>query len=70
MNLLMFFQAADSLNAVALAGADEPTQSLFDLYIQGGWIMHPILIMSFVALYIAVERFMVLSPMGMVRDHG
>lgn len=32
--------------------------SLFDLYIQGGGVMHLILICSLVALYIVVDRFM------------
>jgi biopolymer transport protein ExbB len=60
MTLFILLKAVDTLNAIALSESAEQTQSLFDLYIQGGWIMHVILIMSFVALYIAVERFMVL----------
>ncbi|MCE7935760.1 MAG: MotA/TolQ/ExbB proton channel family protein [Chlorobi bacterium CHB2] len=34
--------------------------SLFNLYLQGGWVMHPILLCSLVALYVMVERFLTL----------
>jgi biopolymer transport protein ExbB len=61
MMLLFLQQALDTVSAVALPVAEEQSQSLFDLYMQGGWVMHPILVMSFVALYIAVERFMVVK---------
>ena len=32
--------------------------SIFDLYLKGGWVMHPILLSSFIALYVVIERWL------------
>jgi biopolymer transport protein ExbB len=48
-------QAADTL--VAATGSAEPV-SYFDLAVKGGWVMIPIAILSLVAVYIFIERYM------------
>lgn len=45
--------------AAAQAG-EEATMSLADLYLAGGWVMILITLLSFVALYIFVERYLVI----------
>lgn len=39
----------------------EATMSLADLYLAGGWVMYIITLLSFVALYIFVERILVIK---------
>ncbi len=46
--------------AVVEAG-EEATMSLADLYLAGGWVMILITLLSFVALYIFVERYLVIK---------
>lgn len=46
--------------AAATAG-EEATMSLADLYMAGGWVMHIITLLSFVALYIFIERYLVIT---------
>ena len=46
--------------AAATAG-EEATMSLADLYLAGGWVMYLITLLSFVALYIFVERYLVIK---------
>jgi biopolymer transport protein ExbB len=41
--------------------AEEATMSLADLYMAGGWVMIIITLLSFVALYIFVERYLVIT---------
>ena len=45
----------------ATPAAEEATMSLADLYMAGGWVMHIITLLSFVALYIFVERYLVIT---------
>jgi biopolymer transport protein ExbB len=45
---------------VAAAG-EEATMSLADLYLSGGWVMYLITLLSFLALYIFVERYLVIK---------
>jgi biopolymer transport protein ExbB len=40
---------------------EEATLSLADLYLAGGWVMYIITLLSFVALYIFVERYLVIK---------
>lgn len=47
--------------------------SLFDLYMKGGWVMHPILLCSFISVYIVIERYLALRrartiPSGFVSE--
>ena len=46
--------------AAAQAG-EEATMSLADLYMAGGWVMFLITLLSFVALYIFVGRYLVIT---------
>jgi biopolymer transport protein ExbB len=46
--------------AVTPAGK-EAGMSLADLYLAGGWVMHIISLLSLIAIYIFVERFLVIS---------
>ena len=39
----------------------EATMSLADFYLAGGWVMHLITLLSFVALYIFIERYLVIK---------
>ena len=50
--------------AVTEAG-EEATMSLADLYLAGGWVMYIITLLSFVALYIFVERYLVIKKASM-----
>jgi biopolymer transport protein ExbB len=46
---------------------EEPQEisiSFIDLAIKGGWVMLPILLLSFIAIYIYVERFYVITRAG------
>lgn len=45
----------------ATPAAEEATMSLADLYLAGGWVMIIITLLSFVALYIFIERYLVLK---------
>ncbi len=44
----------------AVEAGEEATMSLADLYLAGGWVMILITLLSFVALYIFVERYLVI----------
>jgi biopolymer transport protein ExbB len=49
------------LQATVATGAEKAmTMSLADLYFAGGWVMHVISVLSLTALYIFVERFLVI----------
>ena len=39
-------------------GAGERSVSYFDLALKGGWVMIPIAILSVIAVYVFIERFM------------
>ena len=45
----------------ATEAAEEATMSLADLYLAGGWVMYLITLLSFVALYIFIERYLVIK---------
>jgi biopolymer transport protein ExbB len=53
----------DTANAMAAAQADEGeiTLKVWDLMLKGGWIMIPLAILSVIAIYIFVERYMALN---------
>ncbi|MCC2544879.1 MotA/TolQ/ExbB proton channel family protein [Hymenobacter sp. BT175] len=49
---------ADSAATAANAAAEAaPTLSLIDLIVKGGWVMIPIFILSFISIYIIIERY-------------
>jgi len=45
----------------ATEAAEEATMSLADLYLAGGWVMYLITLLSFLALYIFIERYLVIK---------
>lgn len=51
---MLFLLQADTLN-VPVTSAGEGL-SLFSLIMKGGWVMIPIFILSFIAVYIFIER--------------
>lgn len=53
----------DTANAMAAAQAEEGeiTLRVWDLMLKGGWIMIPLAILSIIAIYIFVERYMALN---------
>lgn len=57
MNLVIFLQItmADSLNAVQAGGSMK--MSYWELGLKGGWVMVPIILLSFIAVYIFFERY-------------
>ncbi len=48
-------------DTMPLEVAEETTMSLADLYLAGGWVMYLITLLSFVALYIFIERYLVIQ---------
>ena len=52
----------------ATAAAEEATMSLADLYLAGGWVMYLITLLSFVALYIFIERYLVIKKASKGED--
>ncbi len=44
----------------AAPAVEEATMSLADLYLAGGWVMHIISILSLAAIYIFIERYLVI----------
>jgi biopolymer transport protein ExbB len=58
---------ADSLAVSATTGA--APVSYFDLAIKGGWVMVPIGILSVVAVYVFVERFLSIRNAGKIDQH-
>jgi len=55
----MAANSADSLSS-AIAANDAPV-SYFSMAIKGGWVMIPIVILSIIAVYVFIERFMAIS---------
>lgn len=52
---------ADSLSNAANGEAGEITMSFWELAFKGGWVMIPIVILSFIAVYIFFERYFVIK---------
>lgn len=59
MNLLQITTVAST--GVDVPTATEPSMSLLELLFKGGWVMMPILLLSLVAVYVVIERIMVLN---------
>jgi len=53
--------AIDSAAEAAKTVTTQPTLTLLDLLMKGGWIMIPILSLSVVAVFLMIERFIVIS---------
>ena len=64
MNLLQIQQAANDLSAAATETVTQPTEiklSILDLATKGGWIMILLAVLSIIAVYIFIERYMAVS---------
>ncbi|HBG88389.1 MAG TPA: biopolymer transporter ExbB [Marinilabiliaceae bacterium] len=62
MNPFLMIQAAGQVVDAPLEGEElaEKSIDLIELTMMGGWIMYPLLLMSVIAIYIFVERYIVL----------
>ncbi|PWE00842.1 MotA/TolQ/ExbB proton channel family protein [Marinilabilia rubra] len=64
MNLFMMMQAAGEAaaqGAELAEGEEKVTIDLIELVMQGGWIMIPLFLLSFVAIYIFIERYLAIK---------
>ncbi|MFW6043529.1 MAG: MotA/TolQ/ExbB proton channel family protein [Marinilabiliaceae bacterium] len=64
MNLFLMMQAAGEAAAegAELSGEEEKvTIDLIELVMQGGWIMVPLFLLSFLTIYIFIERFLAIK---------
>ena len=64
MNLLQIQQTTNDLATAAAEAVAQPTESklsLFELASKGGWIMVLLAILSVIAVYIFIERYIALS---------
>ncbi|MBO6024053.1 MAG: MotA/TolQ/ExbB proton channel family protein [Bacteroidales bacterium] len=62
MNLLQIQQTISEGTAAAAEAAAQPAElSLFDLAAKGGWIMILLAVLSLIAVYIFIERFITVS---------
>lgn len=66
MILLQFDSISSAFNIDTLTGKEGMT--LLDMYFQGGFLMHPILFLSVIAVYIIVERWRVIAKSSMRID--
>lgn len=56
--------AADTLSAAAgemASGQDEVTMSLWELAMKGGWVLAVIVLLSVIAIYLFIERFIAIN---------
>ncbi len=61
MNLFMMMQAAGQAVAEGTEGAgveEKISIDLIELLMQGGWIMIPLFLLSFISIYIFIERYL------------
>jgi len=63
MFLLQIDSLSEALTNNNLASSDGMT--MLDMYLQGGFLMHPILFLSVIAIYIIVERWRVIARSSM-----
>ncbi|TAE31466.1 MAG: MotA/TolQ/ExbB proton channel family protein [Cytophagales bacterium] len=67
--ILLQVPAIDSASSVSAAvGAAPQNLQLIDLVAKGGWVMIPIAILFFAALFIIIERFLVIRAQTRVDD--
>ena len=62
--LLVLLQNVVTSNADSLSysiAANQPPVSYFELAVKGGWVMIPIALLSIIAVYIFIERFMAIA---------
>jgi biopolymer transport protein ExbB len=64
MNIFMMMQAAGQAvadGAELAEGEEKVTIDLIELVMQGGWIMIPLFLLSFIAIYIFIERYLAIK---------
>ncbi len=64
MNIFMMMQAAGDAvadGAELAEGEEKVTINLIELLMQGGWIMIPLFLLSFIAIYIFIERYLAIK---------
>jgi len=64
MNLFLMMQAAGEAaaeGAEVSGGEEKVTIDLIELVVQGGWIMVPLFLLSFLTIYIFIERFLAIK---------
>ena len=64
MNLLQIQEAVNDLGAAAAETATQPTEfklSIFELATKGGWIMILLAVLSIIAVYIFIERYIAVT---------
>lgn len=66
--LLQMQTTVTDTTSVAVATAGEP-MSLLGLLMKGGWVMVPILILSFIAVYIMIERYITIKKASKDTNH-
>jgi biopolymer transport protein ExbB len=65
MNLFLFLQSSGEtlpvLSSVQDAASTAPTLSFFDMAMKGGWLMIPLILLLFLAIYIFIDRLLVIN---------
>lgn len=61
MNLFLFLQSAGETSSVIDAASQAPPLSFFDMAMKGGWLMIPLVLLLFLAIYIFIERLLVIN---------
>jgi len=64
MNIFLMMQAAGEAvaeGAELAEGEEKVTIDLIELVMQGGWIMIPLFLLSFIAIYIFIERYLAIK---------
>ena len=59
--ILLQINVADSAATVVEEGTEQMSLSFLDLAMKGGWIMIPILLLSVIAIYIFVDRYIAIK---------
>lgn len=67
--LLQAGQAATDAAAQAAGGKEEISLSVWDLTLKGGWIMVPLALLSVIAIYIFIERFLIITKATKTEDN-
>ncbi|MCK5821402.1 MAG: MotA/TolQ/ExbB proton channel family protein [Bacteroidales bacterium] len=72
MNLFLMIQTqfqAQAADSLMIAESSEVSIPIFELTLKGGWIMIPIVLLSFLAIYIFVERYFAIRKAGQEDSH-
>ncbi|NDV78577.1 MotA/TolQ/ExbB proton channel family protein [Dysgonomonas sp. 511] len=65
MNLLVLLQAVEPTVEIAgQAAQNVPEESYLSLVMKGGWILLPIFLLSLVAIYVIINKWLVISRLG------